>query len=66
MAFETAWFMPGSQQDSYQGQLSGLVERLFWGREYLGAYINNQVPLKACHHLQQKQPKETNDDIRLC
>ena len=45
---------------------SGLVKKLPWEREYLGACISNLASLKTCHRLPQGQPRKTNSNIYPC
>ena len=43
--------------------LSGLVERLPQGKEYLGACISNLAPLKAYYCLPQRQSREADSEL---
>ena len=56
----------GVSKTATKALLSGLVEKLPWGRKYLGAYISNPVSSKACHRLSQRQPREADSNICPC
>ena len=64
MASEIARPMPKvSNRAIAKALLSGFLERLSWGGEYLGACIGNPASLKARHRLPQKQFRKVNSDI---
>ena len=52
-----------SNRSAARALLSGLVEGLPWGGEYLGACIGNPAPLKARHRLPQRQSRKANSNI---